>query len=183
MTLTRALAEFALMTKTDSVPESALAASRKLTLDSLACALAGWHAPGVADVVDQMRTWGGAPEASLLIHGGHLPAPNAAFANSVMIHALDYDDVHIPGSLHIMSVVLPAALAAGEMAGATGRHRAGRFGRSGGGYRGGRAHRHQGPRPRHPRTRRAPASQLDHRRLWRGGGVGAAAGHARQRVR
>ena len=50
MTLTRALARLALDTATDSMPESALAAARKLTLDSLACALAGWNAPGVGEV-------------------------------------------------------------------------------------------------------------------------------------
>ncbi|MFO8081894.1 MAG: MmgE/PrpD family protein [Armatimonadota bacterium] len=119
MTLTRALSELAI--KTPGVSRDAHRAAQKMTLDALACALAGWNAPGVREVVEQVRAWGGAEEATALIHGDRLPAPNAAFANSVMIHALDYDDVYIPGTLHIMSVVLPAALAAAEMADATGR--------------------------------------------------------------
>ncbi len=121
MTLTEALSQLAVETPTDAIAESAFAAARTMTLDALACALAGWDAPGVAEVVEQMRDWGGAEEASLLVRGWRLPAPNAAFSNSAMIHALDYDDVHIPGSLHITSVVVPAILAAGEMADAGGR--------------------------------------------------------------
>lgn len=118
MTLTEALSELAI--ETPGIPASAERAALKMTLDSLACALAGWNAPGVREVIEQMVAWGGAEEASVLVHGGRLPAPNAAFANSVMIHALDYDDVYIPGTLHIKSVVLPAALAAAEMVDATG---------------------------------------------------------------
>ncbi|MFW5868148.1 MAG: MmgE/PrpD family protein, partial [Armatimonadota bacterium] len=119
MTLTETLSQFAI--DTPGIPDTAGQAALKMTLDSLGCALAGWNAPGVAEVVEQMRAWGGAEEASVLFHGDRLPAPNAAFANSAMIHALDYDDVYPPGTLHIMSVVLPAALAAAEMADATGR--------------------------------------------------------------
>ena len=45
----------------------------------------------------------------------------AAFVNGAMVHALDYDDVHVPASLHLMSSMLPVALAAGELSGASGR--------------------------------------------------------------
>ncbi len=121
MTLTGALSELAVEMPSQGIDDQAIGAARKMTLDALACALAGWDAPGVRDVIEQVRAWGGTEEASVLVHGGRCPAPTAAFANSVMIHALDYDDVHIPGTLHIMSVVLPAAMAAAEMADATGR--------------------------------------------------------------
>jgi len=67
-----------------------------------------------------MRDYGGKPEATVWIHGGKLPAPNAAYINSCMTHALDIDDVHLPASLHIMSSVLPVALAATEITGASG---------------------------------------------------------------
>ncbi len=119
MTLTEALSELAIEAR--EIPASAERAALKMTLDTLGCALAGRNAPGVPEVVEQLRAWGGAEEASVLVRGDRMPTPNAAFANSVMIHALDYDDVYIPGTLHIMSVVLPAALAAADMADATGR--------------------------------------------------------------
>ena len=44
----------------------------------------------------------------------------AAFLNGALAHSLDFDDTHAAGSLHPGAPVIPAALAAGEMAGASG---------------------------------------------------------------
>ena len=50
-----------------------------------------------------------------------LPAPNAAFANAMLCHGLDFDDTHSDSVCHVSAVVAPAALAAGEARGATAR--------------------------------------------------------------
>jgi 2-methylcitrate dehydratase PrpD len=122
MTLTEHLTEMGMHRGTDVITPAAYAAAKKMLLDTLGCALAGHREPGVAESAAQMAEWGGKPEASILLHGVSAPAPNAAFANSVMIHALDYDDVYMPpGALHITSIVVPAMLAAAEMGTATGR--------------------------------------------------------------
>jgi len=91
-----------------------------MTLDTLGCGLGGWHAPGCREVLEAMREWGGKEESTVLFYGDRLPSPQAAFVNSTMIHALDYDDVYVPGVLHIMSIIVPVALAAGEVADASG---------------------------------------------------------------
>jgi 2-methylcitrate dehydratase PrpD len=44
----------------------------------------------------------------------------AAFLNGALAHSLDFDDTHAAGSLHPGAPVIPAALAAGEMVGASG---------------------------------------------------------------
>ena len=44
----------------------------------------------------------------------------AAFLNGCLAHSLDFDDTHAAGSLHPGAPVIPAALAAAEMAGASG---------------------------------------------------------------
>ncbi len=44
----------------------------------------------------------------------------AAFLNGALGHSLDFDDTHAAGSLHPGAPVIPAALAAGEMVGASG---------------------------------------------------------------
>ena len=44
----------------------------------------------------------------------------AALLNGALAHSLDFDDTHAAGSLHPGAPVIPAALAAGEMAGASG---------------------------------------------------------------
>ena len=120
MTHSEALAKIIIETHSKDIPSSARKAAKKMILDTVACIIAGWNAPGVLPVVEQMREWGGAPHAGLFVYGGKLPLPLAAFANSVMAHALDYDDVHVPSGLHIMSIVYPVALAATEFESKTG---------------------------------------------------------------
>jgi len=44
----------------------------------------------------------------------------AAFLNGALAHSLDFDDTHAAGSLHPGAAVIPAALAAAEMVGASG---------------------------------------------------------------
>lgn len=46
--------------------------------------------------------------------------PGAALVNGTLAHSLDFDDTHAPGTLHPGAPVIPAAIAAGEMAGASG---------------------------------------------------------------
>jgi len=50
-----------------------------------------------------------------------MPAANAAFANAACAHALDMDDGHRYAALHPGTVVIPAAIAAAEHAGASSR--------------------------------------------------------------
>ncbi len=120
-TVTAALAEMAVTTPSEQIPPTALNAAQRAVLDVVGCTMAGHNAPGVAPVVDQMREWAGKPEASVWITGEKLPAAAAAFVNSTMTHALDLDDVLIPSTLHITSVIVPTALAVGEAEAATGR--------------------------------------------------------------
>ncbi|HHW09297.1 MAG TPA: MmgE/PrpD family protein [Firmicutes bacterium] len=120
--ISRAIAELiAELGEPDKIPESAYAMTRKMILDTLGNCLAGWNAPGVLPVVQQMCEWGGKEEAHALIYGMKLPAPNAAFINSTLVHALDYDDWLRSGQSHIMSSVFPVALAVGELSHASGK--------------------------------------------------------------
>lgn len=65
--------------------------------------------------------WGGAPVAGAIGVVEELPAPSAALVNGTLAHALDFDDTHVPSILHPSASVVPAALAAAEQAGASGR--------------------------------------------------------------
>jgi len=77
--------------------------------------IAGYKTGGIPEVIEEMREWGGRPEATLHIYGGKLPAPQAAFANSAMAHAQDFDQTHQFGVGHVMVSLLPVCLAAAEM--------------------------------------------------------------------
>jgi 2-methylcitrate dehydratase PrpD len=120
-TYTRLLAELVLGENALPITDSARAAARKLILDSIGCAIAGRNAPGIVEAREQIIDWGGKPEATILLTRERVPAPHAAFVNGSLIHAQDLDDIHIPASLHLMSVVFPAALATAELVGASGR--------------------------------------------------------------
>jgi 2-methylcitrate dehydratase PrpD len=86
--------------------------------DTLACAAAGSNAAGVAELRGLATEWGGARQATVLAFGDRLPAHHAAWINGTMAHARDYDDTHDAAVLHAGVSVVPAALAAAELAGA-----------------------------------------------------------------
>ena len=120
MTLTEQLTDTGMRIGSGEISAPAVDAAKRLLLDTVGCALAGHAQPGVRESVELMCDWSGKAEATILTDGACLPAPHAAFANSAMIHALDYDDVHLPGSLHITSIIVPTVLATAEISGASG---------------------------------------------------------------
>lgn len=78
--------------------------------------IAGATADGCETAVQLYKELGGKQEATILVHGGRIPAQDAAFVNGVMARALDFCDSLAPGP-HPGSAVIPAALAASELAG------------------------------------------------------------------
>lgn len=104
----------------DEIPlEVARAASRHI-LDGIGCALAAARLGTATPAVDVAVGLGGAPEAAILGTDMRVSAPAAALANGALIHALDFDDTHTGALVHATAAVLPAALAAGEAARASG---------------------------------------------------------------
>ncbi len=101
----------------ETLPIAAREAARVNLLDTLACATAGLSASGVCEVLDLVRSWGGAPQSAVLCTNDRLPAPSAAWVNGVMAHARDYDDTHDAAILHAGVSVVPAALAAADLRG------------------------------------------------------------------
>jgi len=99
------------------LPKSVIAAAQINIYDTLACSIAGVRAPGVHEVLDIVRDWGGKAEAEVLWTSLSVPAPNAAWINGIMAHACDYDDTHDKAILHAGISVLPAAIAAAGIAG------------------------------------------------------------------
>jgi 2-methylcitrate dehydratase PrpD len=115
------LAEFTSRLDLDAIPAEVAEAAKLHLLDALGCGLAA-HALGVATEGRQvMVEVGGEPQATVIGLDVDLPAPNAAFANAMLCHGLDFDDTHSDSVSHVSTVTGPAALAAAEAAGATGR--------------------------------------------------------------
>jgi 2-methylcitrate dehydratase PrpD len=96
------------------------ASVRERVLDVVGVALAAVQLETSAAVIDRAREQAGAPQARAIGIAQPLPATSAAFVNGVLAHSLDYDDTHLPSILHPSAPIVPAALAAGELAGANG---------------------------------------------------------------
>lgn len=112
----RRLAEYASQTDFDDLPRHSVEMIKNVVLTVLGTTIAGANAEGCQALVDQAREWGGKDEATILVHGGRVPAHAAALANSTMARALDYCDAMVPG-MHVGSSSVPTALAMAELAG------------------------------------------------------------------
>jgi len=67
-----------------------------------------------AIVLDYISEQSSPPKATILGYGFRSSSENAAFANGVLAHTLDYDDLHVSSGGHISCVLLPVILALGE---------------------------------------------------------------------
>lgn len=105
-------------TPTAAIPAATMATARIDLLDTLGCAIAGEQAMGVPEARALVLDWGGPPISSVWGSGRRTTPPDAAFANAMSGHALDYDDQH-PGICHTGVSVVPAALATAEEHGVT----------------------------------------------------------------
>jgi 2-methylcitrate dehydratase PrpD len=115
------IASWAQSLRFEDIPRDVLEAAKQHVLDTLGCGLAA-HATGVAcEGRATMAELGGEPQATVIGLESGLPAANAAFANAMLCHGLDFDDTHSDSVSHVSAVVAPASLAAGEAVGASGR--------------------------------------------------------------
>jgi 2-methylcitrate dehydratase PrpD len=110
------LAEWATNTTFDDLPNDVIAAMKLLIRTIIGTTVAGATADGCAATVQQVKEWGGRPEATIWIYGGMVPAHAAALANSTMARALDICDAQMPGQ-HIGTSAVPVGLGMAEQAG------------------------------------------------------------------
>ncbi|MDP6173917.1 MAG: MmgE/PrpD family protein, partial [Rhodospirillales bacterium] len=110
------LAGFVHSHRRDQIPDDVVETVKQMLMAVTGTAVAGAGEEGVAELLAHLMDRGGKPEATVLVHGGKLPAPSAALLNGVMCRALDFCDSMSAG-LHIGSSLIPAALAAAELKG------------------------------------------------------------------
>jgi 2-methylcitrate dehydratase PrpD len=118
-TLAQLLARTAADIAANGLPTQLREQAAQRVTDALGNALGAAHLPVVEQMREVVSGWGGHPQSSI-VDGEQTSAPNAALLNGTMAHALDFDDTHLPSVLHPSASVVPAALAAAELADATG---------------------------------------------------------------
>ena len=120
LTMVQQLAAFAVSCRREGIPEAVERSVRRRVADTLGVSIAAQELDtsraAVAYVLDQ----GGREDAHVIGEDTRVPAAQAAFANGVLAHSLDYDDTHLPSVLHPSASVIPAALAVAEATGCDG---------------------------------------------------------------
>src|ERR1700722_13186084 len=114
MTPARRLAEFAADLAFEDIPKPVLDRAKLLILDALGCGLAS-NAYAFSDVaIAGPPALGGEGSCSVIGRNFRLPVRDAALANGMLIHGLDFDDPHLNSIIHATAACLPCALSFGE---------------------------------------------------------------------
>lgn len=93
MSITRQMADFVTGLRFEDIPADAVREARRFLLDSVGCALAAVHRPDMQAMERFTAALGGTPEATIIGSGLRTNAPNAALMNSLLVRALDYNDI------------------------------------------------------------------------------------------
>ena len=122
MGVTTQLAEFCANLKLSNLPPDVVTRARFLVLDLVGNIVRARHdAESTETFVAAVRAMGMANGNAGVFGDAMRYSPmGAAFLNGALAHSLDFDDTHAAGSLHPGAPVIPAAIAAGEMVGASG---------------------------------------------------------------
>jgi 2-methylcitrate dehydratase PrpD len=122
MGVTATLSGFAARIRLGAVPPEVAGRARFLVLDLIGNIVRARHdAESTTSFINAVRGMGmAAGNTGVFGDACRYTPAGAAFLNGALAHSLDFDDTHAAGSLHPGAAVIPAALAAGEMAGAHG---------------------------------------------------------------
>ena len=119
--ISRRMAQFALSLQYDMLPEPVVQTAKRLLLDSMGCALAAVRLKDIQASYKYLQQLGGKKQASTIWYGDRTNLPNAALFNSLLIRAIDYNDVYWKQDPCHPSDLIPAALAPAEYRGAPGK--------------------------------------------------------------
>ncbi len=117
--IARTIAKFALNLKYEDLPEEVIHEVKRYLYDSIGCAYGGYHTKDVRILKEIYDEMGGKEEATLIGFGEKIPGVNATLVNSLMIRALDFNDIYWKEDPSHPSDLIPAALSTAEMVGAS----------------------------------------------------------------
>jgi 2-methylcitrate dehydratase PrpD len=120
-TVLQEVSRFAARVRDDDISPDILHDAQRRVTDIIGITLAASGMEPARIVGKLVDAWGGAEQTSAVGRNARYPAASAALLNGTLAHALDYDDTHLPSVLHPSAAVVPAAMAAAEAAGASGR--------------------------------------------------------------
>ncbi len=117
--ISRQIAEFAVNLNYNDLPAEVVNEVKRYLYDSIGCAYGAYKTKDVNILRNIYKKMRGSKEATLIGFGDKLPAVNVTLINSLMIRALDFNDIYWKEDPSHPSDLIPAALAAGELVGAS----------------------------------------------------------------
>lgn len=120
-TIAEKLSEFASNLTYNDIPADVVKRCVQIIEDNIGVACAATRLETVRSIAEMVRGWGGTPSSTIIHFRTKVPAANAAFANGIIAHSLDFDDTHLEGIVHTGSPIIATALAVGEQVDASGK--------------------------------------------------------------
>lgn len=125
-TAVEALSESVLAVRFEDLGDRIVENAKNRIIDVLGCVIGGANAAGNQGLINIVRGWGGAGEATIMVHGGKVPAGNAAMVNTIMCRSYDFEamSIVVEGQFmasHHSGTTVPTALTLGEVYGLSGR--------------------------------------------------------------
>jgi 2-methylcitrate dehydratase PrpD len=120
MTLTEKVCRKILADSFSDLPREAVIMVKRAVQDCIGCAVAGTGDPAGEKILHYLGDTGAKGECTVISSWLCLPPAEAALANGVLAHALDYDDVNNASIAHTSVVLVPAAMAVCEKVRASG---------------------------------------------------------------
>lgn len=113
--IARQISEYSVKLNFTDLPEEVVHEVKRYMYDSIGCAYGGYHTRDVHIIRDIYMDMGGKGESTVLGFGDKLPAVNTTLINSLMIRALDFNDIYWKDDPSHPSDIIPAAWSIGEL--------------------------------------------------------------------
>ncbi|MDO8567291.1 MAG: MmgE/PrpD family protein [Dehalococcoidales bacterium] len=117
----RVLAKHIVKTSYKDLPLAIIATVKERIMDTVGCIIAGSAAPACDLIAQELISWEGKPESTVIILGNKLPSAHAAQIHSSWAHAYDFDDNDDRNACKGSVSVVPVSLALAERVQASGK--------------------------------------------------------------
>ncbi len=113
-TISQRWAKFALGLNYENIPSEALEEAKRFLLDSVGCAFSALDNKDTQAAYNYIQDLGGKEQATIIGWGTKANLPQATLINSLLVRALDYNDIYWEQDPSHPSDIIPAVLSTGE---------------------------------------------------------------------
>ncbi len=120
-TVTRTISDWASQVRFEDLPSEVVREAKRFLMDSVGCALGGAQQHDVHIARKVLGELAGSGNCRVLVTGEQWDPVSASLLNALMIRVMDYNDIYWQQDPCHPSDIIPAAMAAAERAGGSGR--------------------------------------------------------------